>query len=98
MRLGDVASSVSGQVGAVDDALRSSAYGLRLGGLQLTVKGAATSLDNDVALAFIRAEPDEIIIEHYAFLVSEGEFDQIFWRIKERGLQYWADPGHGIRA
>ena len=51
-------------------------------------------VDNDVTLAFIRAEPHEIIIEHYAFLVSEGEFDQIFGRIKERGLQYWADPAH----
>ena len=29
----------------------------------------------------------------YAFLVSEKEFDQIFGRIKERGLDYWADPG-----
>jgi catechol 2,3-dioxygenase-like lactoylglutathione lyase family enzyme len=30
--------------------------------------------------------------EHYAFLVSEEEFDQIFGRIKEAGLEYWADP------
>src|SRR6185295_7352505 len=51
-------------------------------------------VDNDVTLAFIRAEAHEIIIEHYAFLVSEGEFDQIFGRIRERGLQYWADPAH----
>jgi catechol 2,3-dioxygenase-like lactoylglutathione lyase family enzyme len=32
--------------------------------------------------------------QHYAFLVSEGEFDQIFGRIKAQGLPYWADPGH----
>ena len=51
-------------------------------------------VDNDVTLAFIRAEPHEIIIEHYAFLVSEAEFDQIFGRIRERGLEYWADPAH----
>ena len=31
---------------------------------------------------------------HYAFLVSEEEFDAIFARISERGLSYWADPGH----
>jgi extradiol dioxygenase family protein len=31
---------------------------------------------------------------HYAFLVTEDEFDAIFTRIKERGLAYWADPGH----
>lgn len=31
---------------------------------------------------------------HYAFLVSEDEFDEIFTRVTERGLTYWADPGH----
>jgi len=29
---------------------------------------------------------------HFAFLVSEGEFDEIFSRIRERRLSYWADP------
>ena len=47
---------------------------------------------NGVSLDFISAEDDEIIIEHYAFLVSETEFDGIFGRIKARGLDYWADP------
>ena len=36
---------------------------------------------------------DDIALQHYAFLISEAEFDQIFGRIKERGLDYWADPG-----
>jgi catechol 2,3-dioxygenase-like lactoylglutathione lyase family enzyme len=31
---------------------------------------------------------------HYAFLVSEEEFDEIFARVTERGITYWADPGH----
>ena len=31
---------------------------------------------------------------HYAFLVSEEEFDAIFARVTERRLRYWADPGH----
>jgi hypothetical protein len=30
--------------------------------------------------------------QHYAFLVSEDEFDTIFGRIVERGLDHWADP------
>jgi catechol 2,3-dioxygenase-like lactoylglutathione lyase family enzyme len=51
-------------------------------------------VDNGVTLDFIRAEPDEIIVEHYAFLVSEAEFDEIFRRIQARGLSYWADPAH----
>jgi catechol 2,3-dioxygenase-like lactoylglutathione lyase family enzyme len=31
--------------------------------------------------------------QHYAFLVTETEFDQIFGRIRDRRLSYWADPG-----
>ena len=34
----------------------------------------------------------EIASQHYAFLVSEEEFDAIFGRIVERGLEHWADP------
>ena len=30
--------------------------------------------------------------QHFAFLVSEEEFDQIFARIKARNVPYWADP------
>lgn len=33
-----------------------------------------------------------ITSQHYAFLVSETEFDAIFARIQARGLPYWADP------
>ena len=33
-----------------------------------------------------------ISTQHYAFLVSEAEFDQIFGRIQTQGLTYWADP------
>jgi catechol 2,3-dioxygenase-like lactoylglutathione lyase family enzyme len=50
-------------------------------------------LDNRVTLDFIQAD-DELIIEHYAFLVSEAEFDAIFGRIQSRGLPFWADPAH----
>jgi len=31
---------------------------------------------------------------HYAFLVTEEEFDQIFARVRERNMKFWADPGH----
>jgi catechol 2,3-dioxygenase-like lactoylglutathione lyase family enzyme len=31
--------------------------------------------------------------QHYAFLVSEAEFDAIYGRIVERQLDHWADPG-----
>jgi extradiol dioxygenase family protein len=36
----------------------------------------------------------EVASHHYAFLVSEDEFDAIFARIKDRNIRYWADPGH----
>ncbi len=32
--------------------------------------------------------------QHYAFLVGEQEFDQIFARIQAKGVPYWADPHH----
>ncbi len=50
-------------------------------------------MGNEVTLAFLDAEGMEIQMQHYAFLVSEAEFDQIFGRVKKRGLKYWADPG-----
>jgi catechol 2,3-dioxygenase-like lactoylglutathione lyase family enzyme len=46
---------------------------------------------NEVTLAFLETD-EEIQVQHYAFLVSEAEFDQIFGRVKSRGLSYWADP------
>jgi catechol 2,3-dioxygenase-like lactoylglutathione lyase family enzyme len=48
---------------------------------------------NEVSLDFAD-DHGEPVPAHYAFLVSETEFDEIFGRIKERGLGYWADPGH----
>lgn len=53
----------------------------------------ALTLDNGVTLDFQRSD-EEIPIEHYAFLVSESEFDAIFERIRARGLRYWSDPMH----
>ena len=53
----------------------------------------AVALANGVTLDFQDSHED-IPIEHYAFLVSESEFDAIFARIRERELTYWADPAH----
>ena len=47
---------------------------------------------NEVTLAFLAAGDMEVQTQHYAFLVSEAEFDEIFGRIKARGMAYWADP------
>ena len=47
---------------------------------------------NGVSLDYHDVDGD-IAPQHYAFLVAEDEFDAIFGRITERGLDYWADPG-----
>ncbi|GAA3812947.1 VOC family protein [Sphaerisporangium flaviroseum] len=51
------------------------------------------NLDNDISLDVIQAD-GPVHPQHYAFLVGEEEFDQIWGRIRERGLQFWADPYH----
>lgn len=49
-------------------------------------------LDNGVSLDFSDEGEETLVVQHYAFLVSEPEFDAIFGRIKDRGLEHWADP------
>lgn len=49
-------------------------------------------LHNGVSLDFYETD-GEIASQHYAFLISETEFDECFARIRERGIEYWADPG-----
>jgi catechol 2,3-dioxygenase-like lactoylglutathione lyase family enzyme len=46
---------------------------------------------NEVTLDFLETD-EEIQTQHYAFLISEPEFDEIFARIAARKLRYWADP------
>jgi catechol 2,3-dioxygenase-like lactoylglutathione lyase family enzyme len=48
------------------------------------------TLANRVTLDYDRV--DQVAKQHYAFLVSEQEFDVAFARIKDRGVTYYADP------
>ena len=48
---------------------------------------------NGVSLDYITS-PEEIAPQHYAFLVTEEEFDEIFGRIQAQRIPYWADPWH----
>ena len=50
------------------------------------------STANGVGLDFASVGDGEITPQHYAFLVSEDEFDAIYGAIVERGLEHWADP------
>tara|TARA_R110002095_G_scaffold214186_1_gene205873 strand:- start:5530 stop:6021 length:492 start_codon:yes stop_codon:yes gene_type:complete len=54
---------------------------------------ALVTVGDELTLDFVTTD-QEITTQHYAFLVSEDEFDEIFARIKVRGLNYWADPFH----
>jgi catechol 2,3-dioxygenase-like lactoylglutathione lyase family enzyme len=46
---------------------------------------------NGVTLALLETD-ENFEPQHYAFLVTDDEFDAIFGRLKARGLAYWADP------
>ncbi|MDA8355592.1 MAG: VOC family protein [Acidimicrobiales bacterium] len=52
-------------------------------------------MDNGVSLDYhdFYEPAGEILSQHYAFLVSEEAFDEVFERIKTAGQEYWADPG-----
>ena len=53
----------------------------------IVVQVGETSLD------FVDSD-ETISPRHFAFLVSEEEFDTIFSRIQQKEIAYWADPFH----
>jgi catechol 2,3-dioxygenase-like lactoylglutathione lyase family enzyme len=50
------------------------------------------SFDNDVSLDYLQMDKP-IQQQHYAFLITESEFDAVLERIIDRGITHWADPG-----
>ncbi|MEU6605269.1 VOC family protein [Streptomyces shenzhenensis] len=54
---------------------------------------APVEIPNGVTLDYMEAS-GTISSQHYAFLVSEDDFDAIFARIGAAGLTFWADPMH----
>jgi catechol 2,3-dioxygenase-like lactoylglutathione lyase family enzyme len=52
---------------------------------------AVLQVSDDTTLDFIDSS-GEFDRLHYAFLVTEEEFDDIFGRIQQRDMPYWADP------
>jgi extradiol dioxygenase family protein len=52
------------------------------------------TLEHGASLDYADAsDGEEIRPQHYAFLVSEDDFDAIYGKIQSRGLEHWADPG-----
>ncbi len=76
----------------------SSAFLVDLFGLPPPVRWGpfvAVQVANGVTLDFYDEEGAGSS-QHYAFMVGEEEFDQIFGRIEAQGLAFWADPGHRL--
>lgn len=57
---------------------------------------AIVRVSDDTSLDYMDTE-GEITSQHYAFLVDECEFDQIFARVRDRHLTYWGDPSRDKR-
>ncbi|MEV0987784.1 VOC family protein [Streptomyces sp. NPDC049949] len=50
------------------------------------------STANGVTLDFATVPAESLTTQHYAFLVSEEEFDAAFGKIRAGGIPYFADP------
>lgn len=61
---------------------------------------APVEVANGVTLDYYDREIDDTALgeritpQHYAFLVTDDEFDAILARIQAAGLTHWADPHH----
>lgn len=52
------------------------------------------NVDNEVSLDFADSD-GEVTPQHYAFLISEAEFDQVYARVQESGITIWPHPWRG---
>jgi catechol 2,3-dioxygenase-like lactoylglutathione lyase family enzyme len=50
---------------------------------------------NGVTLDFM-VNAEGVTPQHYAFLVGEDEFDQIYGRIVERGIEHYPEPDRSV--
>jgi catechol 2,3-dioxygenase-like lactoylglutathione lyase family enzyme len=48
-------------------------------------------LSNNVSIDYFETT-EHVALQHFAFLVSEEEFDSIYGRIQALGIETWADP------
>ena len=53
-------------------------------------------LEHGASLDFIDSD-GEVAAQHYAFLVSEDDFDAIYGRILERGIEHYPEPNLGTK-
>jgi catechol 2,3-dioxygenase-like lactoylglutathione lyase family enzyme len=78
------------------DKQASAAFFAEIFGLSVEPEGghfAAVRVNESLTLDFADDDDDEDGSgHHYAFAVSDAEFDAIFGRVKERGLAYGSGP------
>jgi catechol 2,3-dioxygenase-like lactoylglutathione lyase family enzyme len=74
-----------------DAAARQVADTLGLDGPTTYGPFAVVEMANGVSLDFME-DTGEIQGQHYAFLVAEEDFDHIHQRLRDTGVQWWADP------
>ena len=53
---------------------------------------ASVTLEEGVHLQFAEPRIDDIQMQHYAFLVDEERFNEIYGRILGSSIDHWADP------
>lgn len=56
----------------------------------------ALELANGVTLDY--DDVDHVTPQHYAFLVTDAEFDAIFLRVEAAAIPFFADPNHDLGA
>jgi len=81
---------------AARDKQESATFLTELFGLsapQLFGHSLVVALEHGVSLDYAEVPSgEEIRPQHYAFLVSEDDFDAIYGKIQSRGLEHWAGP------
>ena len=91
-----MAISLNHTIVAAHDKRESARFLTELFGLPDAVPAGhflAVTLEHGVSLDFADVPADEPVRpQHYAFLVSEDDFDVIYAKISGRGLAHWADP------
>ena len=76
------------------DALEAATFATEILGLDPPKQFAhfqVVELSNGVSLDYA-TDTSDYLPQHYAFLITEEEFDEVFARITEREVPYFADP------
>jgi catechol 2,3-dioxygenase-like lactoylglutathione lyase family enzyme len=75
------------------DKVESAKFFAEIFGLKVTREGHFAEVQINESLTFAFAdEPEPCRSNHYAFHISDADFDAIFSRVKARGIPYGSGP------